>query len=411
MGLHVAGLGNGLRLKEAQHVLHRELFGQLDVGPHRNDLALFVHIAQCKVIFGVVICGKGVHAIQVVQTGSHPGRCALAVVGGGQIDDIGSGISHKGPGLLGHFHQICGGDHVFGVVQVDLADGGNIGLHKGNTGGQLQGDVGVARKVLHKPCLVLVRNKHTGAAGCTGGVVDRGQQGHALPGSGGFTEQDRGDLSFFDAVVHIGVLCQNSLHAVKGLRGRDHDALFVGASLLIGGVVVGTVTVRADPQGVVVPACRVAVAVVGKGVTEAIAAVVELPGLVLASSTDVVQLVVIVGAQVLNAPEHGGAILGQVTANVKCRTGRSRTDHAERCHGNDDCCSNFFEYHNRIPSLFVSTHLVDVTHYTPITNKMQVYLKNKSLYSYFNELYSCVFLRRSRFGSSSRGSSTFSGSK
>ena len=38
-----------------------------------------------------------------------------------------------------------------------------------------------------------------------------------------------------NAVVHIGVYAQHGVGAVERLGGRDHDALLVGASLLIGG--------------------------------------------------------------------------------------------------------------------------------------------------------------------------------
>ena len=341
MSLHIARLADGLGLKEVDGILHRELLGQLDVGVDRDDGTVLADVADSKVGLAVVVLRKGVGAVQVVQAGCHAVRCDVAVVGGIQIDDIGSSVAHKGTGLLGHGDQVGRGHHMVGVIQIDLAHSGDVGLHENHAGGELQGKVGVARQVLHEPGLVLVGNEHAGAAGCTGVVVDGGQQGNTLAGRGSFAQQHRGDLGFLNAVVHIGVYAQHGVGAVERLGGRDHDAILVGAGLLIGGVLVGAVAVRADTQTVVVPAGGVAVAVVGEGVGKAVAALVHLARGVLPGGADVEQLVVIVGAQILDPAKHGGAILGEVAADIECRAGEGGRNHGKRHRTGDESRSNF----------------------------------------------------------------------
>ena len=394
MSLHIARLADGLGLKEVDGILHRELLGQLDVGVDRDDGTVLADVADGKVGLTVVVFCKGVGAVQVVQASCHAVRCDVAVVGGIQIDDIGSGVAHKGTGLLGHGDQIGRGHHMVGVIQIDLAHSGDVGLHEDHAGGELQGKVGVARQVLHEPGLVLVGNEHAGAAGCTGVVVDGGQQGNTLAGRGSFAQQHRGDLSFLNAVVHIGVYAQHGVGAVERLGGRDHDALLVGASLLIGGVLVGAVAVRADAQTVVVPAGGVAVAVVGEGVGKAVAALVHLARGVLPGGADVEQLVVIVGAQILDPAKHSGAVLGEVAADIECRAGEGGRNHGKRHRTGDESRSNFLlQRHNSIdPSLVHCRHFVGRCYNTPILMKIQVFPRNFSIYSFLYGIYSyCVF--------------------
>lgn len=83
-----------------------------------------------KSVSAVVVLRKGVGTVQVVQAGCHAVRCAVAVVGGIQIDDIGSGVAHKGTGLLGHGDQVGRGHHMVGVIQIDLAYSGELGCMK-----------------------------------------------------------------------------------------------------------------------------------------------------------------------------------------------------------------------------------------------------------------------------------------
>ena len=393
MSLHIARLADGLGLKEVDGILHRELLGQLDVGVDRDDGTVLADVADSKVSLAVVVLRKGVGAVQVVQAGCHAVRCDVAVVGGIQIDDIGSGVAHKGTGFLGHGDQVGRGHHMVGVIQIDLAHSGDVGLHEDHAGGELQGKVGVARQVLHEPGLVLVGNEHAGAAGCTGVVVDGGQQGNTLAGRGSFAQQHRGDLGFLNAVVHIGVYAQHGVGAVERLGGRDHDALLVGASLLIGGVLVGAVAVRADTQTVVVPAGGVAVAVVGEGVSKAVAALVHLARGVLPGGADVEQLVVIVGAQILDPAKHGGTILGEVAADIECRAGEGGRNHGKRHRTGDEGRSNFLlQRHSIDPSLVDCRHFVGRCHNTPILMKMQVFSRNFSIYSFLYGIYShCVF--------------------
>ena len=389
VGLHIARLADGLGLKEVDGVLHRELLGQLDVGVDRDDGTVLADVADGKIGLAVVVLRKGIGAVQVVQAGGHAVRCDVAVVGGIQVDDVGSGVAHKGTGLLGHGDQVGGGHHVVGVIQIDLSHGGDVGLHENHAGGELQGKVGVARQVLHKPGLVLVGNEHAGAAGCTGVVVDGGQQGNTLAGRGSFAQQHRGDLSFLNAVVHIGVYAQHGIGAVERLGGGDHDAFFIGAGLLIGGVLVGAAAVRADAQTVVVPAGSVAVAVVGEGVGKAIAALVHFACGVLPGGADVEQLVVIVGAQILDPAKHGGAVLGEVAADIECRAGKGGRNHGKRHRTGDESRSNFLlQRHSIDPSLVDCRHFVGRCYDTPILAKMQAFPRNFSIYSFLYGIYS-----------------------
>ena len=371
MGLDVVGLADGLDLEEVEGVLHGELLGQLDVGVERDDLAVLVDVAHHIVVFGVVVLGESVNAVQIVQAGRHTG-IELVVVGGVQVDDVSSCIAHEGASLLCHGDDVGGSNDVIGVVEVDLADGGHIGLHEDHAGRKLEGNVGVARHVLHKPGLILVGDEHAGTAGCTRVLVDGGQQFNAFAGGGSFAQHDSGDLGLFNAVVHIGVYVQGSLVAVQRLGSGNHDALLVGASLLIGGVLVGVVAVGTDALGIVVAAGGVAVAVVGEGVGEAVAAVVHFASGVVAGGADVEQLVVIVGAQILNAAEHSSAVLGEVAADVERRAGKGGRNHGKRHRTSNEGRSNFLlQRHDIDSSLVYCRRFVGKSNDTPAVRKMQ----------------------------------------
>ena len=156
----------------------------------------------------------------------------------------------------------------------------------------------------------------------------------------------------------------------------------------------GAVAVRADTQTVVVPAGGVAVVVVGEGVGKAVAALVHLARGVLPGGADVEQLVVIVGAQILDPAKHGGAILGEVAADIECRAGEGGRNHGKRHRTGDESRSNFLlQRHNSIdPSLVDCRHFVGRCYNTPILMKMQVFPRNLSIYSFLYGIYSyCVF--------------------
>ena len=212
----------------------------------------------------------------------------------------------------------------------------------------------MARQVLDEPRLILVANENAGTTGCTGVFIDGCQQGDAFAGRACLAEQDRGDFGLLDAVVHIGVNRKGSVLAVQRLGGRDHDALLVGASLLIRRVVVGAVAVRADARGIVVTARGVAVAVVGEGVGEAVAAIVDLACLVIPGCADIEQLVVVVGSQILDAAEHRRAVLREVAADVERRAGKSRRHYGQRHGSRHDRRSDFLKRHHvPIPLSFI----------------------------------------------------------
>ena len=156
----------------------------------------------------------------------------------------------------------------------------------------------------------------------------------------------------------------------------------------------GAVAVRADTQTVVIPPGDVAVAVVGEGVGKAVAALVHLARGVLPGGADVEQLVVIVGAQILDPAKHGGAILGEVAADIECRAGEGGRNHGKRHRTGDESRSNFLlQRHNSIdPSLVDCRHFVGRCYNTPILMKIQVFSRNFSIYSFLYSIYSyCVF--------------------
>ena len=351
MRLDVVGLGNRLGLEEVEGVFHRELLGQLDVGVDRNDLTVLVDIAHGEILLGVGVLLEGVHTVQIVQASGHAGRLAGAVVGGIQVNDIGLCVAHERASFLCHRDHICRSDHVVGIVKVDLADRSDVRLHEHYAGGKLQCNVFMTSQVLHEPSLVLVGNEHARTTRCTGVIVDGSQQLHAFPRGRCLAEQDGRDLGFLNAVIHIGVHVQHSVHAVQGLGRRDHHALFVRASLFIRRVVVRAVAVGADAQTIVVTAGRITVAVMGKGVSKAIAALVQFTGRVVAGSADVEQLVVIVGSQIFDAAEHRRSVLRVIAADIKRRAGKRRRNHSEHQKQRTDDRSNFLKRH-RIDSPF-----------------------------------------------------------
>ena len=181
MGLDVVGLADGLDLKEVERVFDAEFLGQLDVGVERDDAAVPADVAHRVVCFGVVVLGVGIDAVQIVQAGRHPG-VVLVVIGGVPVDDVRRCIAHESPGLLCDGDGICRCDDVIRVVEIDLADGRDVRLHKYDAVRKLEGDVGVARQVLDEPRLILVADEYAGTTGCTGVFIDGCQQGDAFAG-------------------------------------------------------------------------------------------------------------------------------------------------------------------------------------------------------------------------------------
>ena len=186
----------------------------------------------------------------------------------------------------------------------------------------------MAGDVFNVPGFVLVSDEQAGAAAATRFVVDAQKQFHAFFGGGRLAQHDGDDLGFLDAGVGKGIDRFHGLRAADGFRGADSHAHLVGAGRLIGGVLVGAAAVRADvvhAVAVVIAESGVAVAVVGEGVSKAVAALIDLAFGVGACGADEEKLVVAVG-DVLRAGEHRRAVRRQIRADIDGRAG-------QRAHG------------------------------------------------------------------------------
>ena len=322
MDLEVAGGADAGDVVVAHDIRHGEGAVDGDVGVEGNDIALGVHVGDGVVGGSDLLGGLGKGGVEVAE-GAHVAAVGLLVgqVGGDVVDGVGGFVAHVGAGFLRHGDQVGGGHDIL-VVQVDQADGALVGHREGHGLAQLQGDVLRASHVLDVPGLVVVSDEDAGAALGAHGVVDAGQQVHGLLGGGALAQQHGGDLSFLDAGLLVeGVNRLHSLAAAgEGLGGRDAQAHLIGTARLVGGVGMGAAAVRAEAGEVVIGEGGVAVAVLGEGVGEAVAALVDVASLMQARGRNVEHLVVAVG-DILAAGEHGGAVSRQLGADINSGAG------------------------------------------------------------------------------------------
>lgn len=302
----------------------------LDVRVERDDLAV-LDVGDGEVLSLEGIGGVGAVVQEVVHAADEPGvgrPGRIAAVGLVDVDGVGLGIADEGLRLLCDLNELIGSDDVLRIVQADQADRTHVWVDGDHAGGELDGDVLGAGVVLNVPDLVLVADQHAGALLSADGVVDVQQQIHALLGSGGLAEQDRGHVALAHAAADHGIGLSDGAVGVQRNHGGDGDTLFIRAALLHGGVGVGTVAVGADAGGVVVGDGGVGVAVVGEGVGKAVAALVDAAGGVLAVLADVGNLVIAVGI-VLASRHEGRTVRGIIGADIHHRAGR-RTDDAQK---------------------------------------------------------------------------------
>ena len=309
VGLQVPGGADACDVVVAYHVCHGPGVIQGDVGVEGNNLPCCIHVGDGVILGGRLFLGIGF--AEVGQGVHHPGTGSLgAVVGGHIVNGVGFLVAYIGAGLFCHGHQILGYDHVVRVVHVNQTDNGHVGLGEHQGAVQLHGHVLGAAGVFHIPGFLVVCNKDAGAACTACVVIDAQQQLHGLLGGGGFAQQHGGDFRFLNACILIRISFGNDIGAADGFRSGNGQPHFIGTCRLIGSVGVGAAAVRANivhTGKVIILEGGVAVAVLGKGVGETVAAIVHFTGLVHTGGNGKVHLVVAVG-NVLRAGKHGGSV-------------------------------------------------------------------------------------------------------
>ena len=222
MRFDISGLSNRLGLEEIHRVFNGILLGEGDVGIQGHDLAAFIHIAQGKIAFGVGICGEGIDTVERIQTGCHTRGTADVIIRSTEIDDVCICIADECAGFLRDGDDVRRGDDILLVVQVNLADCGDIRLHKSNGGGEFDGDIGMTAQVLDEPGFVLVGDEHARAVHRADGVVNGGQQRNAFLSGCRLTEQNGRDFGFLNAVIRIRIDRKDLILAAQRFGCGDH---------------------------------------------------------------------------------------------------------------------------------------------------------------------------------------------
>ena len=294
-----------------------------DIGIHRHDAAIRRDVGNGEIrISGFFLGGCGVEVLQRVH---HTGADTLIrIVGSGIVDGVGFLVADIRASLFRHGNQVRGGHHVLGIIEVNQTNHRHVRLRKRHRRGQLDGNILRTGSVFDVPHFLVIRNEDAGAARRADRIVNAQQQFDCFLRRRGFAQQYGRDFGLFNALVGVRINFIQRIGAADGF-GRAHAyAHAVRSACLIGRMCMGLTAVRADAilrRAVIIAERRVGVAVLGKGVGEAVAAVVHLAGGMDASGNRVEQLVVAVG-NILRAGEHRRAVRGEVRTNINSGAGK-----------------------------------------------------------------------------------------